>query len=209
MAVSGNLHKLVWGGSLSVTEQWSCSLHFSTIGTVLRDPSLASTALTAWMTRATTLVGSHTKFEWIKLNQVDPLTGRYTDPAQANTWFKPVALGGLGGYGYPQLTLAVSTMTAVVRGRGHAGRFYPPVGASVPASDNGVVALATVQGMASSALQLIQDLNNDLGGKCVVFSKLGQVDNDITHVRVGRIIDTQQRRRRSLIEDYQSSAQVV
>jgi hypothetical protein len=41
-------------------------------------------------------------------------------------------------------------------------------------------------------------------GQPVVFSRIGQTATPILGVKVGRVIDTQRRRRASMVEDYQS-----
>lgn len=206
MAPLVRLHRLVWGGKLGDSEGWSCSLHFNS---PVDSNALASDfepALIAWMGRASSRVAATAHLDEIKFNIIDPVTGKYQFPV-SNTDVVPSSPAGTAPATPFQLTVAVSTRTALARGRAHAGRFYPPTGGWDAVMDNGGrITTALAQGMADSASELIEALNAafPMGNVCV-FSKVGQIQEPVTHVQVGRVVDTIRSRRTSLDEDPQSS----
>jgi hypothetical protein len=204
MAVVGTLHKIVWGGTLAVTETWSCSVHFLSPTAGDLDTTLIKTAISQWMSRQTSRVNNTAMLDWIKVNAIVPTTGLYLDQANARTLFVVPAVSGLAVSAIPQFTLAVSTTTDAVRGYASKGRFFPPTGdLEANVGDDGRILPGMVTPLATSAAQLITDLNGSNDGECVVFSKVGQTTREILGVRVGRVVDTQQRRRKNLVEDYQ------
>lgn len=207
MAPVVQLARLVWSGSLFTDESWSCSLHFNgPVGPLV--PALSfEAALKAWFTRAGSRISDAAKLEEIKFNSIDPITGRYALPVSNNAVSFPV-VSGVSAAAPGQLTLAITTRTALARGRAHAGRFYPPTGQPAVALDaSGREATTVAQSMAQSAADLIVALNLvDPTFTACVFSRAGQVQEPITHVAVGRVYDTIRSRRTSISEDYQEAA---
>jgi hypothetical protein len=61
-----------------------------------------------------------------------------------------------------------------------------------------------VTNIAGQAATMLQGLNALFtpGGRLVIWSKAAQTVTDITAIRVGHVVDTQRRRRRSLSESY-------
>lgn len=208
MTITGHLHKVVFGGAIGILDEWSCSLHIlnPSAGEIVDSGNIPS-ALEQWVARTASSINPSAKLDWLKINEINPADGKYVDPNNPRTYYWVADLAGVADVGPPNFTVAVSTMTDQVRGRGSKGRFFPPT--SVPSGQHtadGRLYAAYAAGMATSAAQLITDINGGAEGSCVVFSKIGQVAIEITGVRVGRIVDTQNRRRRSLEEDYQSAA---
>lgn len=227
MAIVGHLHKLVWGGKLCQTETWSASFHL--ISEATGDLPIAgdiTSALNAWMVSANSAVSPYANLEFIKCNELDPAprvnladpkTGlprpasppytRYLSAGAVNeVLFSPGAVGtGSPSAALPQSTVAVSLTTGVTRGLAHTGRFYPPTGAAT--DETGRVGVAVAGLMAQAAANLIADLNSANGGLAHVVIYSGargqQSSLQVTGVRVGRVVDTQQRRRKNLLEDYQ------
>ena len=88
--------------------------------------------------------------------------------------FTPDAGPATSGAQHPtQVSLAVTTRTAVSRGRGHAGRFYLP-GPRVDLDSSGKLTTTTAQAIATAAALWISTLNDvtDLG-VATVMSRLG------------------------------------
>lgn len=206
MAPVVRLHRLVWGGRLFDTEQWSCSLHFGSPDTASGDAADYEPALKAWMTRVGSNISSFAHLDEVKFNIINPTTGRYLFPV-SNTDVLAASVTGAKDIGPGQNTLAVTTRTALARGRGHAGRFYPPTGSfSQNMSADGRMAATDAQACALSAAQLISALNAvNPEIHAVVFSKVGQSQEAIVGVSVGRVLDTMRSRRTSLLEDPQAS----
>lgn len=203
MAVVGNLHKIVFGGSLATTETWSCSIHFLSPDSLDINSSLLFSAVEQWFERSTSRINGNARLLWLKANQIDPLTGLYTSQIEAHTHFYApvISPSNVNLWGPPNTSFAVSTVTPLLRGLASKGRFFPPTNAQ-DIADDGRGSLAGVGGMATSAAQLLTDINGAASGSCVVFSKIGQLTTEMTGVRVGRVMDTQQRRRKNLIEEY-------
>jgi len=204
VAAIQNLYRLQFGGLLFLEEQWSCTLHVNS-PQILPD-SLAGDLfdpIAAWMSRGTSHNAIDAHLQFVKFNKIDPATGKQG----AGESFQQTGSAIGANDGAPgQLTLAVSLTTALARGRGHAGRMYPPnCSAALAAVDEaGQVPTGTADDIAQSAKTLIEDINTvcAVGAKVCVFSAVGQSQEPITGVRVGHVVDTQRRRRRSLRENY-------
>jgi hypothetical protein len=135
--------------------------------------------------------------------------GRYPAEGNAITSVLAAAAPGAGAgvtNGYPQCTTVVTLRTALLRGKGSVGRMYLPSTAILVNSD-GRIAAGQAQNLANAAGVLISDLNGLLDGDISVFGQgVGGTgpgsQRDVTGVRVGRVVDTQRRRRNQLDEGY-------
>lgn len=206
MAITGFLHKLQFGGALFTQEEWSCGLHLHTPLEVDIAPNVFQAMLTTWMDTVAHGHSSNAHLDYIKCNRIDPTTGKYADQGASQTQLV-TGVQGQSPAGPGQLSLCVSLRTAIARGRGSHGRFYPPSGSDYDVDAEGRLPVANASASAVAARQLIDSINAlDLGAngplRVVVFSKIGQLTQPVTHIMVGRIIDTQRRRRASLPEEY-------
>lgn len=204
MAVIPYLSKLAWGGTHSTSDEWSCSLHTHRTAIPTEDPAIFKTALTAWMNRTGSGLPTSSTLEYIKWNVIDPLSGRYASKDLARTAFVSPAVGGALSAGLPQQTLCITLATAAQRGRGHAGRTFPPSGAGFAFGNDGKLTQAAVLAAATSFAQLLNEIRTAGVSDIVVFSKIAQTITKVTSVRVGRVMDTQRRRRSSIDEEYQT-----
>lgn len=206
MPIANQLWKLSWGGPLFGTEQWNCSLYFN--GPIVAGPaSNFETALSTFHGSGTANMAAAAVLTYIKFNQIDPVTGKYLSAGISDTHFLAIPKPGTGTNAPGQNCLAISTTTAMARGYAHIGRFYAPTGGSaltVDATGRMTTTLANAYATTSKALLLA--CNTVTGAEAVVYSKTGQVVHAITGVRVGRVLDTQRRRRTSLIEDPQAQS---
>lgn len=218
--LTGELHKLVFGGSLATTEQWACSIHMMTQGAETANDSLwielMQAPIKAWFERVGSGINGSARLEFIKLNRINkgPVGlnlpgGHYADPAASNTRFlSPAGLPHAQcGNAPPQLSQVVSFTTDILRGRASKGRIFPPTTVMIANSDivgsNGQVFPAETTLMANSAQVLLAELNNATTNlTAAVWSNIGQVGRAIETVRVGRVVDTQRRRRANVSEDY-------
>lgn len=223
MAVEGHLHKIVLGGSLAGTETWSISLHYLKVdaGTMAIDGAMTN-ACNTWFTDPNSQTNSLARLDFIKANELDPLprinapdpkTGLPRPASPAFTRY--LAAGGVNAVflspgtiphvsanpGLPQATVAMSLTTALARGLAHQGRVYPPTCVAVQADGRMAADLSTQ--MMSSFKTLILALNAANAGKVVIFSGVrGLWWQQVLGVKCGRVVDTQRRRRRNLIESY-------
>lgn len=126
--------------------------------------------------------------------------------------------GGAGTTPYPpQIALCISTV-AVNRGAAQFGRFYLP-GPTRPFGGDFRISAADAGTYVSLATQFLKDVSDAIDvtfplqaagvhvSEGPVGSSTGTIQ-EIDHVRVGRVYDTIQTRRRSLIEDYQESGHI-
>ena len=218
MPYPGQFHRLVMIGTW-YTDQFNMTLNIVPSGLgELRMPAVDETQLAA----AAAVVGTwfplsqgspgmgfseHAKLTSIKLNRVGP-DGRYVDSiAREHVYSSPIA-GPLSITPAPQLSLAVTLRTAIERGRGSKGRVYPPGGNwSNGVNADGRASTTQATGQANGMKALINPLNTlySLIGRVGVASNAGAGRFEhVTHLDVGRVMDTIRSRRSSLVEDYQT-----
>lgn len=201
---------LQWGGKLPGNEQWSCGLRMASTGAVTSlDPTsmiaAATTAVQTYHTSVLTSISSRALLQFVKLNAIGT-DGHYVESSTTEQIVADVGGGGSGASTMPnQIALAVSLTTAVSRGPAHRGRFYLPL-PTFGLDANGVFAAANADAVSDATDTFISSLNaiNASWKVAVISRKLGgPMQRLVTGNKVGRVYDTQRRRRRSLIEDYQ------
>lgn len=201
---------LQWGGKLPNNEVWSCGLRFMNFGgagvaadaaTLL--PTVA-TAVQNYHTAANTLISSQAKLSFVKLNHIGT-DGHYTLPTTNEQIIADVG-GGLtpsGGIAN-QLALCVSLTTGVSRGPAHRGRFYLPLPAMALGSDGLVTTahVALVKGTTATFLTALGAAHASWDP--AVFSRKSgaATHRGITGNEIGRVLDTQRRRRNKVPETY-------
>jgi hypothetical protein len=194
-----------WGGS----EIWSCSWTLTHTGfTTVEQPDpagYAAAVVNSWWGNSGNHIASHAKLTLVKANLVGE-DGHYVDPRQTHFVEYVSGIAAAGGSADllpPQCTLAVTTVTGSKRGPAHAGRWFPPALSSSIGTD-GLVPIATATDIATVSARFINALDAvDPDWKPAVVSKVGTGwGQEITGVRVGRVVDTQRRRRSSLVEGY-------
>jgi hypothetical protein len=161
----------------------------------------------------------------IKVARIDE-DGTYppTDVSASHFFVPPLTstLGPIVGM-LPQNTVVASLITALPRGLASKGRIYlPPSIRATVVDATGLMTTANAQALANSTWTLIQAINaNSVVGNVAIFSRgkgVARYDaehkrveydypnpgamNVVTGVRVGRVVDTQRRRRRQLVEQY-------
>jgi hypothetical protein len=220
-------HVLIqWGGGLPGGESWSCSLR---TGANTADPLSADVpsedsvaawltgsikdAVTAYHTRVTTGINPLATLTFIKANRINK-QGHYKDALTHEVVLAPVAGAGNNGPVLPnQCTLAISLTTGFTRGPAHRGRFYLPLPTVQIVGNTGQISDGDVQNIRNSTKTFIEAIA-DVPGVDAPFSQTPTVfsrkqgaagHRAITGVEVGRVIDTQRRRRRNVKEDYASA----
>lgn len=213
---------LQWGGSLPGSEQWTNGIRLANTGDgeyVIPEGSIdgllsgaIATALSAWHSGSGSVVAPSAKLEWAKLNAID-VSGHYIEGVTHEyVWGTPVAGGGAGSPTPPnQLALAVTWTTAYARGPAHQGRLYLPTPVVNVDSTSGLFSALQANGVEAAANTFYAALNTavetvEAGMRCCIMSrKSGAATRRmITGAKVGRVLDTQRRRRRSLPESYVS-----
>lgn len=210
MAYPQNFFRLVCSGTLVGSETFSYGIslrkEFTTGSAPDEVPAGVVDAVTAFHSNANLGIGSQAVLTTIKFNEID-VDGRYANSGETVLHELDPGVAGTGNTSMPpQVALAITLRTAKTRGRAHAGRFYIPRIAGAIDSDGRLSAALAAQ-TAGIATTFLDSLNTALEGiaRVAVLSDVGLgAVNDVTHVEVGRVLDTMRSRRRSLDEDRQA-----
>ena len=205
--------RLVFSGTLYTTEQWSCGLTLAHVG--LGDGTQPSSVSAPIIAAAETFfgksfIGPDAALTTIKYNMID-VHGKYADTTLSTRWDASTPLPGGGTvHAWPQISLAVSLMTAHARGLAHTGRFYLPE--FVAATDSsGRITEGQAEAIAADVTTFLNAVNDDNSDYrvAIVSQVAAGAQNNVTHVRVGRVVDTIRSRRNKLVEDYYTDVALV
>jgi hypothetical protein len=201
---------LQWGGTLPGSEEWSCGVRIASttpgafVGWSSGMETAMAAALATFHASADAQIAPSAVLTFMKLNDIG-VDGRYLQPITHEHIFANIAGGGTAAKTPPnQVACAVSLLTAVSRGPAHRGRFYMPLPTVTPYGDGGFDPTQR-DSIVTAATTLLTALNAaDAGHKVAVFSrKSGAAAHRlVTSIKVGRVLDTQRRRRSSLVEAY-------
>lgn len=215
-----------WGGTLPGGEIWSNSLRLcsSSTGAAADVPTHgemvswcegpAKDALAAFHTNGTAYIANNARLVYLKMNVVD-MSGHYTDQNTVEYEWTSPPYGGSSSSAIPPLQICqvVSLTTEFSRGYAHRGRFYLPLPTSLPDPATGLISAAAAMSVATAAATFVEDLADEpgldlpTGLRVCVMSRHGTgATNLVTGVEVGRVLDTQRRRRNALVEEYQHAA---
>lgn len=215
---------LQWGGKLAGGEEWSNSMRMANDATgdvssnfpdwdTLQgwvDGYMADAVQAFW---ESTTIHTTAKLSFLKANIVK-MDGHYLDQRTHEHTF-PDLPGGSNSPQYPnQVALAVSLTTDYTRGPAHRGRFYVPVPAAPLEAATGLITDTSATTFANSAAALVIALSDTPGvdalwrlNVCVMSRAVGKAaTNKVRGVAVGRVLDTQRRRRNAIQEDYHEIA---
>lgn len=209
MAYPGNFFRLVCSGKLVGSETFSYGLTFAKEFTTGSSPDEVPAgvvdAVTAFHSNANIGIGNAAVLTTIKFNEIDT-SGRYANSGETVLHEFDPGVPGTGNTSMPpQVALAITLRTAKTRGRAHAGRFYIPL-LSHSIGTDGRLSAAQASQIGERATTFLNDLNTALAGigRLAVVSDVGTgAQNNVTHIEVGRVLDTMRSRRRSLEEDRQ------
>jgi hypothetical protein len=202
-------HYVQWGGTLPGGDDWSCGLRMTPVGagTATNDPAMmtgVAAAIEAFHAAAGAQVGPGAKLTFSKMNAVG-VDGHYLSLLTQEHVHASVAGGGSGANTPAnQIALVVTLETGFARGPAHRGRFYLPLPMITPGSD-GRIATGSRDPVVTAAAAFLTALNAvSAGAKVGVYSrKSGAAAHRIvTSMSVGRVLDTQRRRRNKLVEAY-------
>jgi hypothetical protein len=203
---------LQWGGTLPGGEIFSCGMRMAT--NLPGNPALPDITDDYVNNIGGMVAGFHQTpqanisptciLTYVKLNVIK-VDGTYKYPQTHE--YTPVGIpgGGNGSPQYPnQVALAVTLITDYTRGPAHSGRFYMPLPA-IPVAVDGRITADYAGGVRAAASGLITTINNNAQNAYVaVFSRKAgaPAHRQVTGTRVGRVLDTQRRRRSALPESY-------
>jgi hypothetical protein len=176
--------------------------------TLINNPALLATmktAVQAYHTSTSTFICAQAKLSFVKLNLIDT-DGTYVEDTTYESVLADIPGGGPTATAYPnQVALVVSLTTGFSRGPAHRGRFYLPLPGSPIDIVNGTLDPANTAFCVTATNTFIGALNAASANcKVAVFSrKSGAATHRlVTGNQVGKVLDTQRRRRRSMVENY-------
>jgi hypothetical protein len=163
------------------------------------------TAVAAFHADPNMQIGTGAKLSFVKLNAID-VNGHYSSGVTNIVTYPDLAGGGSVVSKYPnQIALAVSLTTGFSRGPAHRGRFYLPLPCQT-IDVNGLITAGSIAPMKPVISTFVAAVNAasanwEVG---IMSRKLGAPGaRKVTGELVGRVFDTQRRRRRSLVEAYE------
>lgn len=212
---------MTWGGPLATTEQWSCGVRFAALPNGDPAPPMDVTGaeftalrnqvdevwarLTTWFQsgNAGAAIGSLAQLSWCKLALITE-GGDYADePASYETTpVSPPTTTQLP----PQCAYVVSLRSGLSLGRANYGRFYVPVPTWAPGQNGGLATEAQAASARTAAKTMLKGVEADLQVvvstmRLVIMSNLGFGHTKlVSQLGVGRVVDTQRRRRNKLNE---------
>jgi hypothetical protein len=220
---------LSMGGPLYDVDDWSMGIRLSIPTGLNQNPfhdeigqgldDLAEDIRTWWVGN-TNIQTMAAQLAFIKLNAIGP-DGKYRDSTQthAHYWTGTLPATGYTPVYPSQVSLAVTWMTDAERGRASKGRVFLPAPRLSVNTSTGILEAADVLGVANRMASLVNSINDWPGWDLVsefgsmrvcVVSGLGDgTIRPVTGVRVGRVLDTQRRRRSSLDEGYQTATTAI
>jgi hypothetical protein len=209
---------LNFGGELdplansSWQEIWQCSMRFREV--TAPDPESMiddfKTVLSAYVAASANQISAWSRLSFVKLNHIGA-DGLYTDPSHPHTrHFTGVPGAGITtGNAYPTaMSLAYTWTTARVRGVGSKGRMFLPNSWARSSAGADVIPVANQTTVADAAKGLLTNFQTAGGDGDIVPCIASKVDaslTDVTGVRIGRVVDSQRRRRNALSEEYFST----
>lgn len=198
-----------WGGKLPGPEQWSCGVRMTgPAGTAVADAATLlddyAGAVEAYHVRAQSSISQAAQLSFVKVNAIGT-DGKYIEPVTNEQVIADVGGSAGGVQSFPnQIATVVSLLTAVSRGPAHRGRFYLPLpGALMDA--NGLSTVSYRDNLKASTDTFIAAMNAATPGwKMAIFSRKdgAPAHRLVTGCEIGRVFDTQRRRRRSMAEQY-------
>lgn len=203
---SSHLRVTWFGDAWMQQEEWSTGLRLD--GTTLPTTAQMDALDTAFQTlfsssAAKTSYGA--RYWGVKVAPQNS-EGLYGETGQAVEKIRPAVHFTANSGGLPQATLAVTLTTGTLRGLANEGRMYLPATSHLP-SDDGRITLAQADALRSVVVDFIVAVNAVGLGPVTVFSKVGTgAKRAVNGVRVGRVIDTQRRRRNQISEEYRYAA---
>lgn len=198
-----------FGGKLPGNEEWSCGFRLvNDTNYNINDgdnllPTL-TTIISDFHARPNSLLSPRAKLSFVKCNPI-LVNGRYAKDTTNEQIVADIG-GGQNASLTPanQIAIVVSLTTGVSRGPAHRGRVYLPLPA-IQLADDGRMS----EGEAGALRASFQTMLTSIAGigtgysVAVMSRKAGAPAHRlVTGCQVGRVLDTQRRRRRSLIEAY-------
>lgn len=190
-------------------DDWSFSLNLEPHAT---GPSLDDAGLNAladagrlnYLNELNALLQADTHLTRVRYSVLDDLghTKTRTDGSYLHGNNEVTLAGGAASTALPlQCALVVSLGTARAGASGK-GRVFLPMPGYTPTPADKLLSIVQVEAVAAAAKEFLDTINTGFGGGAVVVASSKGYLTPVTHVRVGRVIDTLRSRRSALEEGY-------
>lgn len=191
-----------FGDGYSGVEIWNTTLRLdSTTRPTIEQLEDVALAFQAWWNDGTLASPSSRRFLGVKWAP-QTTAGRYPDGEDAVEFLLAEPDPGSTGGGYPQIAIVISLRTARSRGFASNGRMYLP-SALEPSVASGQIQQTAADTLALTSATFIAAVADVGIGVPAVMSSAGAGRiEQVTGVRIGRVMDTQRRRRNALDEAY-------
>ena len=208
--------RVTFGGSLGTpsVEIWSNTINFNNLAAAIPTeqevallPDAIAPAVATWFNAADSIINLDAKLEWLKAVWIQADNKQRGETTAIHDY-----PGGVpGGSNVPVIweqSYCLTWRTPLTRGRGHAGRIYPPLSGPPPVAGSPDCTAANANRLATSAIALLAGMRDGISQVLtparvlnpVVISR-GNVAGDkipraitITGVVVDRVADIQHRR---------------
>lgn len=215
---------VTFGGSLATTEEWTTGLHYAHPEHGAGDHNVTTAEWAALVNTATLMtdletllttwfksgdggsgIGGLATLSWVKLAWLD-LDGHYLSDPPLVREFAP-QLPPVATPHPPQVSYVISLRSAGTLGDANYGRMYCPPPFWLVGQSNGLASTSQATSARVAAKTMINGITAKLNGPVpglapVIMSKKGiGTTKQVMRLGVGRVLDTQRRRRRSLDED--------
>lgn len=212
---------MTWGGPLATTEQWSCGVRFAALPNGDPAPPADVTPaeflllsnqldevwarLVTWFQSGNTgaAVGALAQLSWCKLALIGEDGDYAAEPAAYETTpINPPVTTQLP----PQCAYVVSLRSGLSLGRANHGRFYVPTPTWAPGQNGGLATEVQATAARTAAKTMLRGVEADLqvqltSIRLAIMSNLGLGQTKLVQeIGVGRVVDTQRRRRNKLNE---------
>lgn len=202
-------HLLVtFGGPIGTREQWQCGFRMGHVGSDYYPAEFATLeeadfdGIGTWHISGANgaAIGSPAKLTWVKAALIGK-DGRYV--VDAKTWGKNQMTGQTSPLPF-QACYAVTLWDGASVGKHHRGRFYVPLPTFLVGQSDGLMSEAQAQGAQQAAHNMLTAVKTAVNARTpsvevVIASAVGSgTQNVVSKIGVGRVLDTQRRRREAL-----------
>lgn len=211
-------------GNLALGQEiWSCGFHIANNTTDYTTTQLAALATEAWaylvrdaivdfITNDSAIVPADVKLTEVKISVRDTTGATFGDPVIVTASAQGDHVGGYA----PQNALVVTLQSLKPRAPGRYNRFYVPISAS-GLGDGPFLNGSQQESYANVVVAMIEEINSvtqtafddeDFAVSVVSPAQTG-FQLPVAAVKIGKIIDTQQRRRNALTESYYTATVTI
>lgn len=218
MPVHPHLKIVIRGVFLNTPEEWSFGLKFSKDNALGQDPGVDEVDRTGVAAACHALLSTAVFPNWVQANEFRVYeigsNGKMVGNPRIEEFITfTTRPKGTGTIVYPTDQALCVTTEAANRGHARYGRFYLPAPSTAIATD-GRLSTANVDNQVTQVTNFLKSVSDSIDFPAEPFdgSSMLNISNDATathqtvrNIRIGRVLDRIERRRRSMLEEYRES----